>query len=1327
MSKTTRVKELSKLILTEPKDFSLDNFIHTELGTYFESLLTYLKVHHKPYQGKILKKTKCMSPEKIIKAITKIVTFFNPSILENAPLEVIAGCFTYLLHADTPEEIRTPCVQLYLNILAAIKPEWQQRMDAANVLIIPFIRYARTSGEINSFKKYTSKPDQEIIVFEKAKGTTKDCENNLIKTFQWINQNWPYDPKSICDFLYKYILSIIYHSIAEKAGYKESQYGFEDSVLENFHQQTLIFLQQAVESNLDLKPLFASDMFMTMSIQILAVTEQYNNTQNALRTLQIYDMILSNKDLLEQLSSVNLNLYLTVPYSAATISTKYLEKDCPESDRKELIDMILKVFISSFNMIYSCLQDEELYSYLHKFFDKFAPTPRIACYFYSAFVHRLILGRIKKERPWIFLMELARKHEIYAAISCKYAQLMGVFQIPTLLEFEIEDSISAASSFYSHRFRDPTPEKYDFFLNNAEDIIDHPNILVIQQLKSMWSPLDSFDEVFEGFPLPLPPISSISDDDFEILASNFITPFEIYEDEADQQSKHRLFGPIISFYDTIHLCSHLPSNIQYETTNVFPYSRHRLFTALLHESDPLILRRSMEVLTQIMSLHEVCAKLDADSLTAWYIIIITLLSRKEPELVEVASLAFERSIHYGCKGASMLLQVLISYLESKIIPANDSVIDILSSVPLFSTDQTLIPDIEKDLKQRISSKQELYRENTVQALTKPGKYMQTRHIKVISDLFDAAKDDKNLWDSYLCLVIPLLSDEMTQSKPNTTTIGMIMTALANAIKVQNLNAVNIVRSQLMVIPRMTECAPLQLNHFISTCVDFANEPAAIEGEPSWVNNFIEIVTSLFIYNYEAMRLDPCYPKFIKLLYSLMSNPKKDISKFAASLSKIISLYFGAFPFKNSILYPTSQTEVMDQENTIATRAGAILQFSTDEKTSNIEVVAQTAVGRFEWDFKPISGEFYTKQKEGEGVTMPQTKSTPTQVFNMQTQLEKSAGELIQGFEQDIGEIPLFDIKQEFTDEYKEYNEKFKQTTIDEKFEILRPHIEMQNRKASIVHGLGFMRANHLHDVKEIPPEQMLIFLHNLQKANYRFHEKYSVICVNPETNDDLSILGIQLEETSSQFQNFVTQLGWNLSSEGYVGPDAAQLDSDRTGNNVVFYADFAREVLFHILPSFNQEFSDQGQNFRKMYLHNVNVVIVWLTPGSKFDPPNIASANNLLFIVIHEKSDSPLFTVEFVMRMNFQVNGRSSISYIVRKEQLPDVIRGVCFQAQEQYDRSLPHWKRPITEISETLTEAISQSHSKNSKEYNCISSLMSTSALGMSRNASFVYTSGPL
>lgn len=1323
MAKAQHVKELSKMILNEPKDFNMDSFIHNDLGTYFESFLTYLKVHHRPYQGKILKKTKCMRPEKIIKAITKIVPHFNPSILENVSLEVIAGCFVYLLHAETPEDIRTPCVQLYLNILTAIKPEWHNRMESANTLIIPFNRYARNSEEVNDFKKYCSRPDQEIVVFDRSKGTQKDCENNLIKTFQWVNENWAYGPSNICDFLFKYILSVIYHSIAVKAGYKDTPYGFEDPVLENFHQQTLIFLQNSVDMDLDLQPLFENNTYMTMSLNILAVTEQYNTVENASRTFQIYNKIISTDQLVNHMVSINKDLFFTIPYTAANISKKYLEKSCPEGERKEVLDKILKLFISIYNMVCKVMKGEEIYTYFHKYFDKFTSIPRVASYLYSAFAQRLINKRQSDSRPWIFLMELARKHDIYAAISCKYAQMMGCFQIPNLLEFEIEDSITDASSFYTHRFKDPSPEVYDFFLKHAEDIIDHPNTLVIQHLKSMWAPLDSYDEVFENFPLPLPPISSISDEDFVILATNFITPFETYAKENDTKTKHRLFGPIASFYDTIQLCSKIPPNIQYEATNVFPYCRLRLFTALLHEKDPLILRRSLEILIAIISHPDVADKLDADSLTAWYLAIMLLMSRKEKELNEIATRAYERSIRFSVTGSSSLLQFFMALLEMKTLPIDDSVIDILSSVPLYAVDQQIPASLVTDFKSRVNANQDLYIQNVTSAIIKPGKQLQQRLIRVVTDLFDQAKENADLWDLYLCLITPILSDEITQPKPNALTLGMLLSALANALKAENATAIDVIRAQLMVIPRMSECAHLQLQQFIASLVEFATDDKFVENNTIWACGYLEIMSVLFIYNYELMRLDASYPKFIKLLSSLAAGNKKEIAKFAGSLMKTVSLFFGGFPFNHSILFPTSPSEVIDVENTIATRSGGILQFSKADDNDDIRVFAQTAVGRFEWDFKPISSEFYAKNKEGDSVTMPQTKSTPTQNFAMQMNLEKSVADLISGFEADRGEIPLFDIQQKFTDEYKEYAQKFNAAKYDEKYEVIRPPTENQNKKASIVHGLGFLRASHLHDVKEIPAEQMQIFLHNLQKANHRFHEKFAVIFVQPNANDVFTIVGTQIEETTPQFQNFVSQLGWNLSIEGYTGPDQLQMDDDRTGKTVFFYADFAREATFYVIPMFAIDLSNQGQTFRKMYLGESNVVIVWVTPGAKFDPISVTTKNNLVYIVIYERTDTPLFTVELITRMNFMVNERHNISFIVRKEQLPDVIRAHAFKAQDEYERTLSHWRHPISNITETLADAVSSLHLKSLKEYNCIAGLMSLAGSGgskLSRASSF-------
>ena len=1342
MTKIHTAKEMAKFILTEPRDFNIDNFYKNEIGLFFERVLEYLQTHASPYQSHFLRQTKCTNPDKIIEAIRKIVPKFNPTILQNVPLEMISKCFTYFLHPDTPEAVRTPCVQLYHNILSSLKTEWIPRMDEANVCIIPFNRYARTHQETVSFEKYITKKYKPIVIYEKPQGTQEDCINNLVKTYQWVNQNWAYGTQENCSFLFKYILSVIYHKIAVDAGYKETNYGFEDPVIEEFHVKTLRFFNDCNEtsSELDIKPMFETKMHMAIIIRILEVTKQFNNPDNAIATITFYTNLMNKLDVVDHLLSIDKDLFLTIPFTASEIGEKYILKDymdqCKTEDQikeqKKVLEYLLNYLISAYTMLYKKLTDD-LYDYLHKYFAAFKAKPRIAAFMFAAFLQRLINNIEKQPEPWNFVMELARDDDVYCAIACKYAQMFAAMQIPTLLEFQYDEAISYCNSFFNTRVQDKIPEKYDYFLKNLEDVIDNPNTLVMEKLTSMWAPLDQYDDAFQGIALPKPKFSDLTDEDMSELSNSFISAFDCYSSEPKTESRRRLFAPLLTYYNTLQLLSVVPPGLQCNVTTVFDYSRKRLFRSILNETDVLILSRTADVIINMVSNPEVVVKLDNESLTCIFTGIIILLLRKDHKLKLKGIEGISAAIRYHIVGATGVLPILVTLLESDEITVSDDLVDVLSSFPLFEVDHTLPKEIITLVEKIVKQNSKLYAGKSSEYIKKPGNDLRKRLIQFLFRKFKSTNGPEAsfVWNYILAVVPPLLADELIQAKPDTATFGSIFDALIEACRVESNYAVGIIRSEMMLIPKLAQIAPDQIKQFINNMVTITNNLSPFDIEFSV--EFLEVLSLLFIYNYDLMKNEKSYHQYVTNLYKYASpnlkssassasfsapigasTKRSELGEFCSQMIKMLSIYFGAFPFHNSIQYPTSKAEVPEGQNTISTRTGMILEMATEEKTTSIKT--QTPVGRFVWNFEPVTHKYY-KQEKTEAATLPTEKTTPKAEFPTQTTLENDLKPLIKAFEDDLGELPLFEFPDEITgekgkqeeEEYKALLQEFNKSTPDEQT-IFRPPVQMDNIKAGIITTFGIFRPSHPHDIKEIPTDQYQIPLHTLDTTNHRILQKFGILYIGRETDveDYTGILGTQIEETSPLFREFIHELGWPVSTLNHIGYDGElEIGSDRTGETAIYYSDFSREVVFQVTALFKKDLSDQLESLRRRYISNDKIVIIWHESPTQFDPTVVYQPSNILFIVL-TPSDTNTIKVEMITKSGFTLHdGRKYSSLYVSKGQLASYIRSTCILAQEQFSRSESSWKHPLSHIISTLLDITSTAHSKMPKDYLAISSIM--------------------
>ena len=152
----------------------------------------------------------------------------------------------------------------------------------------------------------------------------------------------------------------------------------------------------------DIQPLFGAKIYMQVIINILQTTTTISNNDQLKKNiivanLSLYMRIIDRPDLIRHLISIDKYLFLTIPFTAAEISGFFLEKGWKHPND---VQQGLHAFLTNmFPMVYTIF-DDNIYPYLHEFFDRFMDGHSIAAFIIVSCINSIITLKVKEGRSW---------------------------------------------------------------------------------------------------------------------------------------------------------------------------------------------------------------------------------------------------------------------------------------------------------------------------------------------------------------------------------------------------------------------------------------------------------------------------------------------------------------------------------------------------------------------------------------------------------------------------------------------------------------------------------------------------------------------------------------------------------------------------------------------------------------------------------------------------------------------------------------------------------------------------------------------------------------
>lgn len=190
------------------------------------------------------------------------------------------------------------------------------------------------------------------------------------------------------------------------------------------------------------------------------------------------------------------------------------------------------------------------------------------------------------------------------------------------------------------------------------------------------------------------------------------------------------------------------------------------------------------------------------------------------------------------------------------------------------------------------------------------------------------------------------------------------------------------------------------------------------------------------------------------------------------------------------------------------------------------------------------------------------------------------------------------------------------------------------------------------------------------------------------------------DKTSDLFSEFVESLGWQVhpsTHTGYLGG----IDPENTNiTKIPYFSNATTECIFHVAPLIIPKQEDPQNLYRKKYLGNDYVHIVWSEHDRDYRPWTINSSVICYHIVIYPIKNSGLFRIQIFAKPGFPIIGPLSTGMIVDKLTLGPLARMTAIVANKLVKQKLKVTKRPYSVRKEFIDEVINKFKPQKPEEY---------------------------
>ena len=1270
-----------------PSLFNVDS-----LEDFLDQVINYLSIKNKPKEESS-KTSKNSLGNQICTALKKLLPILEPKNIVNC-VQKFENLFLYLLHPLTGAKIRSMALDLFLEFLLIVDEGAIGNLNYSLQNLIPFSCFARDDLEKHDLD-LAIKPGSSPIYGEGLRAKSKDAIKDLTSLLDYIKENWERKKEFCGKLLFEYVLNIIYKPWASESLSKP--YGFRPPAPPIIHEKIICFLEKFLENNIDVIPFIGTLDRVRITFGIFRDSASQNDIQLIVKTLDLMTKFALAPISNHIISSFSLDAF----YDLQNIALEFFE-NLPEDINLQIFTSIEKFLKASLTSMKD-LPDQLVYVLsLNRLFSKARETPILTIPIFQSIMQKVFSDYEKSNEIWGCICDEVKNSSFAAATLCRFSQYLATISSPILFDFQINPTIEKCKERDERTKRNRTENPYDFVCENIDLILNNPGKFVQYKLHQNYDFLKQYDEELKKYQFSPLTIPSRGDQSLLELIMIFLVNFDRFNECEQETQQLNLFSIIYSFYHTLIILQRFPPGVVYDRKALFFNSGEHLFSSILSNGSFNLRFSAFKLLSEAINIISMKYSVNSAILTQWYLVLFLFLMSNNQEAIDFAFHQAFITIHIGFIGSSILIPLMITLIENKSISINEDITGLLSAAPLF-TEDIIIPKNFLDIVQTKINASPNEFSLTCSGIV--GTDLKIRVIKCIRSFHDKI---------ILSAVCSNIAEEIVQNNPSEEILNNLLLVFMELLDLKNQDVLCFLTGILVYFDSLINYSPEGLKELIIYMTDLTE--TLLDEDEEYIFNFINTLSKVYIYSYKLMKNSDNFIKYIYFLEKVNESEVNEIIKNFSKLSlKLLSIYFGAYPFPNTSLFPSNINTWKSPLLTYSSNNDIIFKEETDENENKSRLSVLNQIGQYVWEFKSISNEMLHDEKVS-SFSIPanfnKVKITDDIESDFQREFDESIDSVVEEFERQENTEYKHDVIDDEESEVEStlYSIHSKNNDFSHKSRTIniRPSKDTTNISSLSLNSIGLLNLYEYDKIQKLNPcETLNSLLQQISTHEHRIKMKIAVLYSGPSQEDQNQILSTRIDETSEYFKEFLTGLGWVINLSKHCGhPGGLDLKFNRAGKTSVYYSDFFNEVMFHVSPLLPTSPIDEQQVLKKAHIGNDYVHIVFCDNNHEYQQSTISSPFGIIQFIIYPLHTG-LFSVEIFKRAENGMFGPLYCSTIVSKKVLPSLIRSSALNAMGNLWKKQKQFHHPILELSDIIDKTIKTYQKKEDFKYFAFEEIM--------------------
>ena len=905
-----------------------------------------------------------------------------------------------------------------------------------------------------------------------------------------------------------------------------------------------------------------------------------------------------------------------------------------------------------------------------------------------SFLNCLVCLDGKNQGLWSCMVDFVASDSVCATMAGRYGQYLATVIFPDAYQFDRDKLSDTAHIILAKMARFKMEGPNMFLVTHLDEILETPSDFVDQNLAM---PLvGEFESDLDVDCIYLP--SLLNTNDIIEKCERFLESLDSYSSLEDRSRREYTFAPIRTFCAQLIRLRDFPPGITYKLDIVCQLCLQRLIFAVLGQDDQGIRESALEILSVLFEASQLSLLLDAKALSQIYTVAATGLTSTSIHAVETSFKLALELIQGEYTGASVLLNLMVTVIESGLLPISKDVVAFLASSPVFDSGADLPKPITDFIRALHTKDKAAF---NPQILSRPLGNLRQRAGECMLKL-------PKEWQLLLNGITTLAINEITHDTPSSVLLDSIANLFIESLNdccVESTDSLSTL--SILHLKHEKVFSDFQMKIILAILQQLENMTVTRETNVFYTR-LIMLMTETVIQMREIIKETDIYQRFVSRLIQVSRSESSDPIQQAIHYSlRMLSMYYGVYPFPHGDLFPIAAEKVKSVEDVVNLHcldSGTLWRLRKDAETGSVVVATQTNVGPFQWRFNEFNA--FNDKSCAEQFTFPTLNEPNDKKPDGPTQFAMKMNKSVTKLEEFLSTelkpdaIPDDDIDTlvaEIKGQRKANSPSFVKSQTQEQTSERRPKVA-RTEMAAIPVICGLVDGSHESIRPAIVGQTNALQIMSTNKKTYRYCFKIGVVYAGNGIEEQNAVLGTQMEDTTPHFREFLHGIGWPIKLPTHIGYDGGlHLTASQNGTSSVYFADFCNETMFHVSPLFPFDVQSDQQLNKKRHIGNDHVHIIWNENTKFYHPGTITSQFNQCHVIIHPLARKGLFSVSVVNKPELKWFGPLCGTTVVDKRALPVLVRSTVQSAMKQIYRDVngQPWKVPQQEIEALLTAVI--------------------------------------